>query len=426
MSDRIDTPPATSAVPERPRREPIFARLILLSLSLTVACLAGEAGLRVSGYGRSYLNPFHAFHESDDLIGIRGRANFTGRLKNAEMDAVITNDEFGFRKPAREVTPSTARRTVFVLGDSFVWGWGVGQGQVVTDVMQKRLPDWRIRNFGVSGTGTVQQHAILEKFVLPELHSGDAVVLAFFGNDFGDNLGENHQGCLYAKLENGKIRLVPPDGSACPHGLLSRLSDASYLVNLVTYTTNRLIHSWRNGEVAAQLPTVAVAEPAANAANSPAVASAAAQAVATSPGARSEADDSPAAHVARFYLRAINAACRERGADFFVVYVPFRPEVGDIENGVSVIPPAPPPCAEREALFRCTADLGIPTLDLVAQFLSAKTKDHVGRLSFVNDFHWNATGHRVAADAICEFLTRQAKNEGRARLAAADSATTRN
>jgi len=417
MSERIDQRPGV--VPVRFGHRPaLFGRLLMLVASVATACLLGEVGLRLTGYGRSYLNPFHAFHESDDLIGIRGRANFTGRLKNAEMDVVISNDAQGFRKPAQEVADASSKRTVFVLGDSFMWGWGVGQGQVVTDLMQERLPDCRVRNFAVSGTGTLQQFTVLKKFVLPELHSDDVVVLAFFGNDFGDNLGENHEGCLYARLEDGKIRLVPPDGTACPHGLLSRLSDASYLANLVTYAANRLIHTWRNekgGSTSTSVATETHSQATTPAAPSAPVASP--QSVAATPRNPVIPDESAALQVARFYLRAFNVECHQRGADFFVVYVPFRPEIGDVDQG-SVIPPVPPPCAEHEALFHCTAGLGIPTLDLVSAFIAAKANDHVGRLSYVNDFHWNPTGHRVAARAICEFLTRQAMSETHARLAA--------
>jgi hypothetical protein len=423
MSERHDLRPA--GVPLWSGRRPsLFGRSLALAVSVAAACLLGEAGLRVTGYGRSYLNPFHAFHESDDLIGIRGRANFSGRLKNAEMDVVIANDARGFRKPAREVAAADSKRTIFVLGDSFIWGWGVGQGQVVTDIMQERLPDCRVRNFAVSGTGTLQQFALLKTFVLPELRSGDVVVLAFFGNDFGDNLGQNHEGCLYARFEDGKIRLVPPDGTACPHGLVSRVSDASYLVNLLTYTTNRLMHFWRNGHVASRPATNIATETRSPGAAAPSSAAARHESLPATSGNPVMPDDTAAVQVARFYLRAFEVECHQRGADFFVVYVPFRPEIGDIDQ-VSVIPPAPPPCAEREALFRCTAGLGIATLDLVTEFIAAKAKDHVGRLSYVNDFHWNPTGHRVAARAICEFLTGQAKNKTHARIAAvrADSST---
>src|ERR1700722_7521009 len=110
------------------------------------------------------------FFEVDDLVGVRGRPNFTGRLKNDEMDASIFNDAAGFRQPAREIPALPERRKVVVLGDSFVWGWGVVQGQVITDLMQDRLADRRVQNLAIASIGTVQEFVIFEKYVLPQLH----------------------------------------------------------------------------------------------------------------------------------------------------------------------------------------------------------------------------------------------------------------
>jgi lysophospholipase L1-like esterase len=390
---------------------PAVLRLLTLVVSVGVACLIGEVALRMGGYGRSYLNPFHAFHESDDLIGIRGRDNFTGRLKNAEMNALIVNDDFGFRKPALEVPASPARRNIFVLGDSFIWGWGVGQGRVVTDRLQELLPDCRVKNLGVSATGTVQQFAIFEKFVLPVLRRGDTVVLAFFANDFGDNVGANHEGCLYAKVENGNIRLIPPDGTACPHGFVSRVTDASYLANLVAYAANRMLYSWRNSGRVVPPESQAVADAQRPPNRSPnAGRDQAASRNDALPGLAAGllSDETPEVQVAKQYLHGFDVECRKRAAELVVVYVPYRPEFGDTDDCGPVIISSAVQTAERRALLRCTKALAIPMIDLVPIFVSAKVTEHAGRLSFVNDFHWNETGHRVAARAICDYLTTRA------------------
>jgi len=397
---------------QRPR---IF-RLLTLVVSVAVACLLSEAALRVGGYGRSYFNPFRAFHESDDLIGIRGRPNFTGHLKNAEIDVVIENDEFGFRKAARPVAASPKRKNVFILGDSFVWGWGVGQGRVVTDQLQERLPECRIKNLGVSATGTVQQFAIFQKFVVPELRCRDAVVLVFFGNDFGDNLGADHAGRLYARVKNGQIQLVPPDGSACPHGLISRLSDVSYLVNLVTYCSNRLIHSWQrrvdirqtrsDGNFANQPGTDIPPGPGRDQND----------ALSDSPasfGVPYLADQSAEVQVARHYLQSFAVECRRRGVEILVVYVPFQAEIGELPNAGPALPGPLLEAAERRALLRCTKALAIPTIDLVPIFHSAKADGKTGRMTIGKDFHWTETGHLVAARAIANYLAARATSERR-------------
>jgi hypothetical protein len=426
------------------RRVHIF-RLLTVIASIAVACLLSEAVLRVGGYGSSYFNPFRAFHESDDLIGIRGRRNFIGHLKNREIDVVIENDELGFRKAAHPVAASPARTNVFVLGDSFVWGWGVGQGRVVTDRLQGRLPDCRIKNYGVSATGTVQQFAIFQKFVLPELRRGDAVVLAFYANDFGDNLGVDHPGRLYAKVEHSQIRLVPPDGSACPHGLMSRLSDASYLLNLVRYCSDRLLDSWQRRRDIAQTPSARQLEsqPANQTANQPATKIPAGPAPDQQPVPRNLpasspvpkladqsvpylADQSAEVQVAKHYLQAFARECRHRGAELLVVYVPYQAEIGEPPNRALATAPGPLLQAlERRALLRCTKALAIPTLDLVPVFLAAKADGKTGRMTIGKDFHWTETGHLVAARAIGDYLATRATSEHRARIALAPSRPTR-
>src|SRR4029078_5467465 len=118
-----------------------------------------------------------------------------------------------------EIAATPDRATVHVLGDSFIWGRGVDQGRTVTERMQEILPNFRVRNLGISATGTLHQYLVFEKYVIPCLRQGDTVALGFCGNDFGDNVGRNHDGRLHARLENDEIHLVTPDGTACADGL---------------------------------------------------------------------------------------------------------------------------------------------------------------------------------------------------------------
>jgi hypothetical protein len=367
---------------------PILARLLLLAVGFLFACLLGEGALRVGGYGRSYVNAFSMFFEVDSLVGVRGRPNFTGRLKNDEMDAVISHDARGFRKPALQIPASPERRHVHVLGDSFVWGWGVGQGQVITDRMQQRLPARRVQNFAVASLGTVQEYVIFEKYVLPQVHRGDAVVLGFCGpNDFRDNLGENLCGRLHATLVDGAIRLVPPDGTACPSRLNQRLRDASDLFNLLIYSWNRGRAAWMNGALAlaerngpqsgdAQraLPAIADQEP--------------------------YGDNTPEVIVATHYLRAFQSACAERGAEFVIVYIPRQEEFGEL---VEYKGPAFS-SRDRQTLLLLAKRLRIDVVDLLPRFRECKRQAQQQRLTYAEG-HWNATGHQVAADCVCDYLS---------------------
>jgi lysophospholipase L1-like esterase len=392
MASRVEQPAGSA-----PRR--IAFRLIALAFGLLLAAGFSEAALRVLGYGRSYFHPFSMFYEVDDLVGVRGRPNFTGRLRNAEMDVTICNDERGFRKPAHERDASPGRPNVFVLGDSFIWGWGVGQGQVVTDLMQERLRDCRVQNLGVSSTGTAQQFVIFENYVLPTLRQGDSVVLGFCGvNDFADNLGRNLQGRLHAKIVDGQVQLIPPDGTACISPFEQQLRDSSDLLNL-------LIYSWNRGSAACRQAwhpsvderTSASAGPLDGGSRTSADQAAAVEQLPDQP---PYGDDTPEFIVTAHFLRALKSACQKRGARFVVVYIPRQEEFGELVEYKG----APFSTRERQTLLRCTQSLGIDVIDLLPRFRAWKAAAPGERLSYCEG-HWNPAGHRVACDSLCEFLT---------------------
>jgi hypothetical protein len=376
-------------------------RFLALAFALIFAAGIGEAALRLLGYGRSYFHPFSMFYEIDDLVGIRGRPNFTGRLKNDEMDVVISNDEHGFRKPAREIQASPERPHIFVLGDSFIWGWGVGQGQVVTDLMQERLRDRRVQNLGVSATGTAQQFVIFEKYVLPTLRRGDWVVLGFCGvNDFGDNLGHNLQGRLHATLVDGKIRLTPPDGTACINPIVQQLRDASYLLNLLIYSCNRGSAACRQAWHLQDDDRASASASAQPRDSSTSKVPGKEDSLARLPDQEPFGDNTPEYLVAAHFLGALKTACLKRGAGFVVVYIPRQEEFGELVEYKG----APFSTRERQTLLRCTQSLGIELIDLLPRFRALKAAAPRERLSY-REGHWNAVGHRVACDSVCEFLT---------------------
>ena len=368
----------------------VVHRLLACCLSVMVACAVGELALRVGGFSRSYANPFASFHERDPVLGWRGKPHFKARLTQRDYDVVVAHDEYGFR--CREERPGTTatRPDVFVLGDSFVWGWGVGQGQLCTDRLESLWPGHRVQNLGLCGAGTVQEFAIFETYVRPRLRPGDTVVLAFYGNDFGDNLGRRLNDSLHATVQAGEVRLEPPSGKFCPSKIKDKLKDASYLFNLVTYCTDRCQHrigDWKDAWSPASSAAWRKAQPGD-----------------TAPSEGTLADDSPEVRIVEFYLAAFQTACAENRAVLVVAYVPFQVELGEAELNATALR-ADPPAAERQAFFRCADALGIETIDLLPHFLRAKAAGDCARITFAHDLHWNAEGHALAAQVIAAHLT---------------------
>ena len=366
-------------------------RALALVLSSLIACGLAEGALRVSGYWRHYANPFRSFHEFDPELGVRGRPNLRGQLVNREVDVFIEHDALGFRRSIHSRESPAETGHVFMLGDSFVWGYAVGQGKVITDRLEELLPGKQVHNFGLCSAGTLLEHAIFEKHVRSRLRPGDTVVLSFYGNDFNDNVGKDHCGRLHARIRDHELEVVPPDGTAVPGRTAQMLKDGCCLFNLVTYGYDRLKEQIRAARKrsAVQAPTP-----------SPVAQSPADSATTWRPELEAIPDDSPEVLVTRHYLAALQQACLAQRVDFVAVYVPLKEELGERE-GAENFGESP----ERDAFLRCTRSLGIPTLDLLPCFRQAKRLGRISRVTFQHDFHWNEEGHAAAAEAIAEFLT---------------------
>jgi hypothetical protein len=105
------------------------------------------------------------------------------------------DENYEYRKP-------DGLRRVLVLGDSQTQGFEVRQSATFAKVLENRLRakgvDAQVLNTGISGFGTAEELMYLE-------HDGmkyhpDAVVLAFFGNDFDDSVKSG----LY-EIADGKL-----------------------------------------------------------------------------------------------------------------------------------------------------------------------------------------------------------------------------
>ena len=121
------------------------------------ACGVAEVGLRLCGYGRNYTNPMGSFFEADTELGCHGKPNFVGRFRRDDFDAVVEHDANGFRRSELAADPA-ARHDLYVLGDSFVWGYGVGQHDLLTNRIQRQFAGRRVHNMGLIGAGTVQEY----------------------------------------------------------------------------------------------------------------------------------------------------------------------------------------------------------------------------------------------------------------------------
>ena len=380
------TPPATPAGYQRGWRKHVFRSLAVM-LSLTVAGGIAELALRTIGYNRSYVSPFASFHQSDPVLGWRGKPNFSGHWRQGDFDVFIAQTDKGFRRLDHGKDPEDVQNTVYVLGDSFVWGYGTSQGENVADQLNFLLPTQQVENFGLAGAGTVQEHAIFEMYVQPRLRRGDTVLLFFYSNDFDDNVGRFIEGSLHAEVRDGRVRSVPADPTHGPSKLTDKMRDWSCLFNLLAYSYDRLSDLYKCGNMVGRPHAPGDIPP-------PMVVSAAA----------------PEVQVTRCYLERFKKACAEKQAQLLVVYVPGQSELGEDDCAFTEDLSLPQQFGYRKAFFRCADRLGIETIDLLPRMLAAKKTGRFGRLTFQHDFHWNKNAHLLAAETVSSVLAEKAEN----------------
>jgi len=129
----------------------------------------------------------------DEELGWRNIPNWKATTYGQKLTTNSKNlrdREYPFEKPA-------GTKRLLVLGDSFVWGYGVGDSDIFTEVMETKFKrakmPWEVINTGVSGWGNDQQYLYFAREGIK--YAPDVVVLAFYiGNDPKNNVNSVQYG----------------------------------------------------------------------------------------------------------------------------------------------------------------------------------------------------------------------------------------
>ncbi len=358
--------PPSSPSSRRGRRV-LFAVLAVL-LSLLATAFIGEGGLRLAGYSPANINPLKSFHEFDPVFGWRGKKLYTARYKRPDFDVVVAHNADGFRKQENlEAKLNQAPQRAFVFGDSFVWGWGVAQGEVFTDRMNLLLPTYSVHNYGLSGAGTVVEYGIFATEVRKLVRPDDVVILMFFANDFADNMDRNK---YHGEVVKGEVRAVNASRRVTTRAV-DWLKNHTYLGNYVGYRAD-LAHKTR---LSRQQEDERLGR------------------------SLTESDDRFI--VTRYFLAQFQADCAAAKAKFLVVYIPCQEEFSEarviLPNKLANVK------AQAETLVAITRALHIELIDLRPPFVARKNQTGE-RLTFQNDGHWNPTGHQAVAELLSDYL----------------------
>lgn len=178
----------------RPRRPLRTLAKVGLAAALTLLLL--EAVLRLLPV------PIVELRRLEDLRGylrldaagrVESAPGFAGRIHVAGRDTEIRSNSLGLRGP--ELPPKApGERRILMLGDSFVFGFGVAAAEAVPAVLEELLAGRttapvRVGNAGMFGTGPREWAYTLDRY--RSSFQPDAVIACTYaGNDPGDTL--NH------------------------------------------------------------------------------------------------------------------------------------------------------------------------------------------------------------------------------------------
>ena len=250
--------------------------------------------------------------------------------------------EFSYERP-------DGMRRILLLGDSFTYGYGVGDEEVYAARLAALLPDWEILNLGVNGYGTDQQYLYwLEE---GRRYAPQVVLLGYYVADF-------HRNTLSFR-ELAKPRFVV-DGDHLRLQPLRATSLEEVLEESRRVESRRL----RIADAASFLLRLTRSEP--------------------------RASFEEKARLTKGILEMLRDSIRREGAELWVAVIPH----GEVRED---------PGARRieEFLANVCADLGVPVIDLVDPIRAQRERS--GRPLY-REHHWTAETHALAAHVIVQAL----------------------
>jgi hypothetical protein len=353
-----------------------------LSISVTTVVLmlaAGEIGIR-------WLRPQEHMRTEmlvmDPVLGYRMAPNYRGSYVSKKDPMPLTTNSWGMRDHDYGPRPQGGVR-IFVLGDSMIFGYGVGLEQTLPKQLERSLQQRvgsrqvEVVNGGVFGYGTFQEIEFFKQTV--DTVQPDIVLLGLYiGNDITDN------------LEYTRPSLSRPGGWRT-QGLKSWLRVHSQLYGWARRRYNAI---GRRGRKTALL-TIDVH--------------------ARAPSARTKRGLA----LTESAVEALAGAVHRRGIRFALILIPRREQVYPLlwQRTLAQLHLSPAAYDRHQPNARLAAfaeSHGIPVVDLLAP-LEARQHDD---LYFV--VHWTPLGNSVAAEATADFLLKSGMLDAPAAVAAGD------
>jgi lysophospholipase L1-like esterase len=194
-------------------------RLFRSKLKESVLLVLGSllfAGLLAEGIAR-FMFPEWAprtafitkFWRYDPRYGWSHVPGTSGFFQTFGIDTVVSINQNGFRGPEISYARNNVDKRLVVLGDSFVWGFGVDYQDMFTTQLEKLLANTEVVNLGVSGYSTDQELLLYQEE--GRKYRADIVIVVVAANDRPGN-DRTVENLVYGKpkfiIRNGKLELI--------------------------------------------------------------------------------------------------------------------------------------------------------------------------------------------------------------------------
>jgi len=396
-------------------RPPLLTLIGAALFSIAFSFFLLEVVLHVVGYPRTKTSHQRFYVEHDPQRGWRNVANADGWFSTDEYDVHLQYNARGIRGPELPYEKPAGTFRVVMLGDSFLEGYSVNREDRVAEQLEKLLTSqdpsrkYEVIALGTAGYSTDQELIWLEAEGVK--YDPDVVVTLFYMNDVWFNGQSKYwrgEKPAYV-VENGELKLtnVPvPDPKA---GKKEKKQ------------SGRGIKHWirANSKVFA-LVSLALE-------NSPGLHAAAASVGLVSPRDEDDADDGgprvadelsvfqkttpPATEqgwrMTEAILDEMDAVASEAGADFIAFHIPFKGVVYEADWAPILARLGIPqdqldPSLVKQRFDGICKARELDCIEPTAEFqrvAGERVKDGE-RLYYVQDNHWNAGGHALAAEIL--------------------------
>lgn len=358
---------------------PIAQNIALLSVSLIFSFFIIEIGFRALDptpfFSDSEIN--HTEHGNlsmyDDTLGWKGVPNGKAEFVTRNNSVWLAHNSQGFRDIEHDPLSDEKPAIVF-LGDSFTWGYEVEFADMFVNRLRNRFPRFEIFNLAHRGYGTDQ--ALLTFNRWNDKRPSGLVVLMFSENDVGDNNSDFSSDKPKPKyqLQNNKLILtgvpVPRDKSWMRAPNEEGASDSWKVALKNLFYSSHFINNMR---IRYKLFRER-------------------RRLERTQDATKQQSSSPDYTLTSQILEELRNEVVRRGTGLIVVFIPSKREIDKLDDSVPY----------QTAIASLCENLGIRYYDLAPDLRKAWFRTY-----YRQGMHWNAYGHKIAAEALNDYLGKE-------------------